>query len=435
MNEFQLVILVFGTLLLFLLSGVWIGVGIGMAGVITMLALTRYPVGKMVASLSMGSLNSFVLVCLPGFILMGEILFRSGASKDLYSSISPWVVRIPGKLLHSNIISCTLFAALSGSSAATAATIGTVAVPELKRLGYQPGMVAGSLAGAGTLGLLIPPSIALIVYGVITNNSIGQLYMAGFFPGLMLALLFMFYIVAYSLVWPHLVSRDDLTYTWKDRIMGLLKILPTAGLIFLVLGLIYLGVSTPTEAAMIGAAGAVLTSIFYKTFTFRMLREAMMGTIRTSCMLFLIMMMAAILSSSVAYLKIPTGLARIVTNAGLSPGQLFMVVSILYIVLGCFFDGMSIMLLTLPIIYPLMINQMQFNPIWFGVILTILIEVAQVTPPVGFNLYVIQHVSGEPITRVARYSLPFMGILILGVVLLYFFPDIALFLPQQMAQR
>ena len=432
MNEFQLVILVFGTLLLFLLSGVWIGVGIGMAGVITMLTFTHYPVGKMVASLTMGSLNSFVLVCLPGFILMGEILFRSGASKDLYSSISPWVVRIPGKLLHSNIISCTLFAALSGSSAATAATIGTVAVPELKRLGYQPGMVAGSLAGAGTLGLLIPPSIALIVYGVITNNSIGQLYMAGFFPGFMLALLFVLYIVIFALLRPNLVPQDDLSYTWKDRFLGLLKILPTAGLIFLVLGLIYLGVSTPTEAAMIGVAGAVLTSVFYRTFTIKMIRESMMGTIRTSCMLFLIMMMATILSSTVAYLKIPTGLARIVTEAGLSPGVLFVMVSILYIALGCFFDGMSIMLLTLPIIYPLMVSQMQFNPIWFGVILTILIEVAQVTPPVGFNLYVIQHVSGQPITTVARYSLPFMAILILGVVLLYFFPEIALYLPRRM---
>jgi C4-dicarboxylate transporter DctM subunit len=432
MNEFQLVILVFGTLLLFLLSGVWIGVGIGMAGVITMLTFTRYPVGKMVASLSMGSLNSFVLVCLPGFILMGEILFRSGASKDLYSSISPWVARIPGKLLHSNIIACTLFAALSGSSAATAATIGTVAVPELKRLGYQPGMVAGSLAGAGTLGLLIPPSIALIVYGVITNNSIGQLYMAGFFPGFMLALLFVLFIVIFALLRPNLVPQDDLSYTWKDRFLGLLKILPTAGLIFLVLGLIYLGVSTPTEAAMIGVAGAVLTSVFYRTFTVKMIRESMMGTIRTSCMLFLIMMMATILSSTVAYLKIPTGLARIVTEAGLSPGVLFVMVSILYIALGCFFDGMSIMLLTLPIIYPLMVSQMQFNPIWFGVILTILIEVAQITPPVGFNLYVIQHVSGQPITTVARYSLPFMAILILGVVLLYFFPEIALYLPRRM---
>ena len=434
MNEFQLVILVFGTLLLFLLSGVWIGVGIGMAGIITMLTFTHYPVGKMVASLSMGSLNSFVLVCLPGFILMGEILFRSGASKDLYSSISPWVVRIPGKLLHSNIISCTLFAALSGSSAATAATIGTVAVPELKRLGYQPGMVAGSLAGAGTLGLLIPPSIALIVYGVITNNSIGQLYMAGFFPGFMLALLFMLYIVIFALLRPNLVPQDDLSYTWKDRFLGLLKILPTAGLIFMVLGLIYLGVSTPTEAAMIGVAGAVLTSVFYRTFTIKMFRESMMGTIRTSCMLFLIMMMATILSSTVAYLKIPTGLARIVTEAGLSPGVLFVMVSILYIALGCFFDGMSIMLLTLPIIYPMMVSQMQFNPIWFGVILTILIEVAQITPPVGFNLYVIQHVSGQPITTVARYSLPFMAILILGVVLLYFFPEIALYLPQRLVQ-
>ncbi len=434
MNEFQLVIIIFGTLLLFLLSGVWIGVGIGMAGVIAMLIFTRYPVGKMVAALSMGSLNSFVLVCLPGFILMGEILFRSGASKDLYTSISPWVARIPGKLLHSNIISCTLFAALSGSSAATAATIGTVAVPELKRLGYHPGMVAGSLAGAGTLGLLIPPSIALIVYGVITNNSIGQLYMAGFFPGFMLALLFMLYIAIASLIWPGLVSQDELTYTWKDRFMGLLKILPTAGLIFMVLGLIYLGVSTPTEAAMIGVAGAILTAVFYKTFTFKMIWESMMGAIRTSCMLFLIMMMAAILSSAVAYLKIPTGMARIVSEADLSPGTLFVMVSILYIILGCFFDGMSIMLLTLPIIYPLMVTQMQFDPIWFGVILTMLIEVAQVTRPVGFSLYVIQHVSGQSITTVARYSLPFILILILGIVLLYFFPEIALYLPQQMVK-
>jgi len=335
MNEFQLIILVFGVLLLFLLSGIWIGVGIGLAGLLTMLTFTRYPVGKMAAAVCMGSVNSFVLVCLPGFILMGEILFRSGASKDLYESISPWVSKIPGKLLHSNVLSCTIFAALSGSSAATAATIGTVAVPELKRLGYQPGMVSGSLAGAGTLGLLIPPSIALIVYGVITNNSIGQLYMAGFLPGIMLAVLFMLYIVIFAMIRPDLVSEVVSDFTWKDRFMGLVKILPTAGLIFLVLGLIYLGVSTPTEAAMIGVAGAILASVFYRTFSFKMILESMMGTIRTSCMLFLIMMMAAILSSTVAYLKIPSGLARIVTDAGLSPGVLFMVVAVLYIVLGC----------------------------------------------------------------------------------------------------
>jgi tripartite ATP-independent transporter DctM subunit len=256
--------------------------------------------------------------------------------------------------------------------------------------------------------------------------------MAGFIPGFMLAFLFMIYIVIFSLIRPDQVSEGGLKYTWKDRFVGLIKILPTAGLIFLVLGLIYLGVSTPTEAAMIGVAGAILTALLYRAFSFNMLLESMMGTIRTSCMLFLIMMMAAILSSTVAYLKIPTGLARIVTEANLSPGTLFIMVSLLYIVLGCFFDGMSIMLLTLPIIYPLMVSRFQFNPIWFGVILTILIEVAQVTPPVGFNLYVIQHVSGQSIGTVARYSLPFVGILILGVVLLYFFPDIALFLPRHM---
>jgi len=435
MSEVELVILLFGALLLVLLSGIWIGVGIGLAGMVAMAVLTRYPVGKMMASVCMGSINSFVLVCLPGFILMGEILFRSGASKDLYESVSPWVSRIPGRLLHSNVISCTIFVALSGSSAATAATIGTVAVPELKRLGYNPGLVSGSLAGAGTLGLLIPPSIALIVYGVITNNSIGQLYVAGFVPGLMLALMFMLYIALFTLVRPEYATESVGTYSWRERTLGLVKILPTAGLIFMVLGLIYLGVTTPTEAVIIGVVGALFTTFLYRSFGLKMVLESMLGTIRTSCMLFLIMMMAGILSSTVAYLKIPSGLAYTVSQAGLSPGLLFLMVSILYILLGCFFDGMSIMLLTLPIIYPLMVTELKYDPIWFGVVLTVLIEVAQVTPPIGFNLYVIQHVSGQSITTVAKYSLPFTGLLILGVILLYLFPDIALFLPGQMVQR
>jgi tripartite ATP-independent transporter DctM subunit len=433
MSELEIVGLIFGVLLLILLTGIWIGVGIGLVGVTAMALFTRYPVGDMMASLCMGMVNNFVLVCLPGFILMGEILFKSGASKDLYDSITPWVARIPGKLLHSNVLSCTIFAAISGSSAATAATIGTVAIPELNRLGYKPGLVVGSLAGAGTLGLLIPPSLSLIVYGAITNNSIGQLYIAAMLPGAMLSLLFIAYIALYAALRPQDVTeQDDLRFTWRDRLAGSLKILPTALLIFLVLGLMYLGVTTPTEAAFIGVAGAGLISAFYGRFSLAMLRESMRGTVRTSCMLFLIMMMAGIMSSMVAYLKIPSGLAQAVIRMGLSPEALFVIVCLLYLVLGCFFDGMSIMLLTLPIIYPLLITQLKFDPIWFGVVLTVLIEVAQVTPPVGFNLFVLQHVSGQPIGLVARNAMPFTGLLILGVVLLYFFPQIALFLPGRM---
>lgn len=434
MSEIELVVLLFGSLLLILLSGIWIGVGIGLVGAVAMAVFTRYPVGDMMASLTMGLVNNFVLVCLPGFILMGEILSRSGASKDLYESITPWVSRIPGKLLHSNVLSCTLFAAMSGSSAATAATMGTVAIPELNRLGYKPGLVVGSLAGAGTLGLLIPPSISLIVYGVITNNSIGQLYVAALIPGLLLALMFMLYIAVVALIRPGSVTSDTRTFTWKERFFGLIKILPTAGLIFLVLGLIYMGVTTATEAAFIGVAGAVLTTLIYRKASFKMFTESMMGTIRTTCMLFLIMMMAAVMSSMVAYLKIPSGLAQAVSQAGFPPQGLFVVVCVLYLALGCFFDGMSIMLLTLPIIYPILVTQLNYDAVWFGVILTVLIEVAQVTPPVGFNLYVLQHVSGQPIATVAKNALPFAGLLLLGVVMLYFFPQIALFLPAQMAR-
>ena len=435
MSEVALVIVVFAVLLLVLATGIWIGIGVGLIGMAALAVFTRYPVGPMMAQVSMGLVNNFVLVCLPGFILMGEILFRSGASKDLYESVSPWVEWIPGKLLHSNVLSSTLFAALAGSSAATAATIGTVAVPELKRMGYNPGIVAGSLAGAGTLGLLIPPSIALIVYGVITGNSIGQLYMAGFLPGIMLALMFMAFIAVYSLIRPEIVPPSNRAYSWRERIVGTFKILPTAALIFLVLGLIYLGLTTPTEAAIIGVIGALLTTFLYRTFSFKMLVESMLGATRTSCMLMLIMMMAGILSSAVGYLKIPSGLASTIVQAGLSPGNLFVLVSILYLLLGCFFDGMSIMLLTLPLVYPLMVTEFHYDPIWFGIVVTILIEVAQVTPPVGFNLYVIQHISGLPIDAVAKHSLPFTGLLIVGVVLLYFFPDIALILPESMVRR
>jgi len=321
---------------------------------------------------------------------------------------------------------------MCGSSAATAATIGTAAVPELKRLGYQPGMVAGSLAGAGTLGLLIPPSIALICYGIITGNSVGQLYMAGFIPGFVLALMFMTFVALFALVRPEVVPTTAKSYTWKERLQGTVKILPTLVLIFLVLGLIYLGVSTPTEAAMIGVTGAFLTTFLYKTFSFRVMKEAMLGAIRTTCMLLFIMMMAGILSSVVGYLRIPSGLATGAAEAGLSPTILFFLVCILYLILGCFFDGLSMMLLTLPIVYPLLVIEIGFDPIWFGIVLTILIEVAQLTPPVGFNLYVIQHISGLPIGTVAKWSLPFSAILVLGVILLYLFPDIALFLPRTM---
>lgn len=424
-----ILLIVLGIVFALIGSSLWIFVSLGLTGVLALLLFTDYP-PSLVVQVAFSANESFVLTCLPPFVLMGELLFRSGASSDLYSGISPWVERVPGRMLHSNILGCTIFAAISGSSAVTCATIGTVAVPELKKLGYDEGISLGSLAGAGTLGLLIPPSIVLIVYGAMTAQSIGQLFLGGFLPGLMLSGLFMAYIGMRAIRYPS-IAPPSRVYSWKQRITGSVKVIPIFITIGMVLGLIYAGITTPTEAGAIGAACALGVVLLHRNLNWSVLKEASFATIRTTCMIMFIVTGATILSSGMAYLHVPQDLSAALEAAHLPKYLVFSILCLIYIALGCLFDGISMMVLTLPIVYPLIL-VMGFDPIWFGIVLTILIETAQITPPVGFNLYVLQTISGHDIGMIVRNTIPFFLLMLVGVVILVFFPEIAMVLPNMM---
>jgi len=426
-------LIVFGLIFALVGSSLWIGIALAIAGSIGGLLFTNFEVGSAVVMTAFASSNSFILTALPFFVFMGELLFVSRISDRLYAGISPWVSRLPGGLLHSNILACTLFASISGSSAVTTATIGTVAIPELGKRGYDKGMVLGSLAGAGTLGLLIPPSIVMIVYGAMTGNSVGQLFIAGVIPGLLIAALFMTFIGVVASRNREIAPTRG-TPSWRDRMASIVLVLPTFFVIGMVLGLIYLGITTPTEAGAIGALCAFLLTLHYRCFTWKALKDSMKETIRISCMIMLIVMGASILSTMVAYLKIPQELARFVASLGLSRYVILGIICIIYLGLGCLFDGISMMVLTLPILYPLVL-EMGFDGLWFGVMVVILIEVAQITPPVGFNLYVLKNMSGWPIEKIVRSTIPFFILMLLGVIVVTIFPDIATWLPSIMIRR
>lgn len=431
MSATILLLIVICLVFVFIGSSLWIGISLGITGALSILLFTHYPVGQIIARVAFSVNNSFILTALPFFMLMGQILFYSGISHRLYSGITPWVARVPGGLLHSNILTCTVFAAIAGSSSVSTATIGAVAIPELKDRGYDSGLALGSLAGAGTLGLLIPPSIAMIIYGSAVGESVGQLFAAGIFPGLMISGFFTLYIVIVALRRPSIMPPAAKVYSWKEKMIGMVGMIPTLGVILAVLGLIYAGVTTPTEAGAIGVFCALGVSLLYRTLSLRMLKDALWETIRLTCMIMLVVTGASILGSAVAYLNIPTELARLVAASHLSPYMFLIPIFLIYLGLGCFFDGISIMVLTLPIIYPLMI-AMGFNGIWFGVVLIILIEAAQITPPVGFNLYILEKISGYPIDMIVRNSIPFFLLMLLAIGILVVFPDIALWLPRMM---
>lgn len=421
---------VMSTVLVLVLAGVWMGVALGLAAALSLALLTSFPVVSAFASVSFSSLDSYVFTSLPMFIFMGEIMFRSGASDQLYSGLVPWVEKVPGRLLHSNVLACTIFAAVSGSSAATAATIGSIAIPELKKRGYDEGAVIGSLCGAGTLGLLIPPSLAMIVYGAIVGESIGKLFVAGILPGLLLATLFMAFVVGHALLRPEIAPPSG-SYSWRDRWAGLANIVPMAFVIFLVLGLMYLGVSTATEAAAIGVAAAILLSVVQGRFTWSMYWAATMGAVKITVMISFIVASAAALSVVVASLRIPQELMAHIVAAALPPVLIMTAICAIYVVLGCFFDGLGMQILTLPVVYPI-VRAMGYDGIWFGIVLVVLIEIAQITPPVGLNLYVLRNISGWPVERIAAVSLPYLAILVLEIVILFLFPGLATWLPQQM---
>jgi tripartite ATP-independent transporter DctM subunit len=396
-----------------------------------MVIYSPLPAGNNMASSVWATIEKWEYVALPLFILMGEILYRSGISEKLFKSLVPWLYRLPGGLLLMNIVSCTLFAAVSGSSAATTATVGRITLAEFDKLGYDRRLAMGSLAGAGTLGFLIPPSLIMIVYAILAEVSIGKMFMAGILPGLLLSGIYSCYIIYRGIRNPAIAPRTQESYSWKERLVGLKDLAPTLILILMVLGSIYGGVATPTEAAALGVLGATVFAFLNRQMNFKILFECLVGAVKTNAMIMMIVVGAGFLSRVMGFLGIPAAITRTITELGLSPYMLMILLGVFYVILGCLLDGFSIVVMTLPIALP-MVTAAGFDPIWFGIYLILMVEVSQITPPVGFNLFVIQGLTDEPIVKVAKYALPFFFLMLLTTAILTIFPKIALFLPNLM---
>lgn len=431
MSDLVAIFILFATLLVLLGAGVWVAFALMLTGAFGMLLLSNAPIGPILATTLWGHSTSWALAALPMFILMGEILLRSRLSQDMFTGLSPWLRRLPGRLLHVNVFGCAIFAAVSGSSAATAATIGKMSVPELRERGYPTDMVLGTLAGSATLGLLIPPSIILIVYGVATEQSIARLFVAGILPGLLLVAMFSAYVIAYALLFPSRIPGDDEDMPLMDRIRASGRLVPVLSLIAGVIGSIYLGIASPTDAAAVGVVLSVVLAWANKSLSWSMLRDSLMGATITSCMIAFILVGAAFLSVSMGFTGIPRHLAAWIADMQLSPYALLAALTVLFVVLGCFLDGISVVVLTTSIIMP-MILEAGIDPLWFGIYLVIVVEMSQITPPVGFNLFVIQGLTGFDILRIAKAALPFFLLLLLAVALITVFPGIATYLPSLM---
>jgi len=389
------------------------------------------PIELVMPSAMWGSVSGWTLTALPLFIWMGEILFRTKLSGDLFRGLAPWTNRLPGRLLHVNVIGCGIFAAVSGSSAATAATVGQMSMPELKSRGYDDKLAIGSLAASGTLGLLIPPSIIMIVYGVSANVSISRLFLAGVFPGLLVMGLFMAYIMIWALLNKDKMPPPEPVLPLLEKIKRLRLLLPTVLLIVAVIGSIYTGVATATEAATLGVVGSLLLAMFTGSLNWTNFKESLMSATRTSCMIGFIIASAAFLSVVMGYAGIPRALAKWIGEFNLSPYELIFALTILFLILGCFLDGISMVVLTTAVIMP-MVEAAKIDLIWFGVFIVLVVEIAQITPPVGFNLFVVQGLTGKNIVQVGKSVLPFFLLLCLGIVILTIFPEIVTWLPSKM---
>jgi len=413
---------------LFLGSGLWIALSLLGVGYVSLTLFSSVPVEKAMATSIWQTNASWTLAALPLFIWMGEILFRARLSEILFRGLAPWLGWLPGRLLHVNVAGCGIFAAVCGSSAATAATIGRMSLPELLSRGYSERLAVGSLAGSGTLGLLIPPSIIMIVYGVSADVSIVRLFMAGVLPGLMVMALFMGYIMATALLRREVAPAATERFTFLQRLRMSKGLLPVSLLIFAVIGSIYAGIATATEAAAGGVAGALLLSLLNRSLTWRMFRESLLAATRLSCMIFLILSGAAFLTTALAYAGIPAALASWVADMNLHPYALMAALCVLYVVLGCFIEGISMIVLTATVVIPL-VSQAGFDLLWFGIFIIMVVEMAQITPPLGFNLFVIQGLTGRNIFEIAGATLPFFLLLLAGIVLITLFPEIATWLP------
>jgi C4-dicarboxylate transporter DctM subunit len=417
-----------------LASGVWIGLTLAGVAWIGMQLFASRPAGDAMAVTVWGAASSWTLTALPLFVWMGEILFRTRLSNDMFRGLAPWMQALPGRLLHTNVAGCTIFAAVSGSSAATCATIGKMTLPELRRRGYPDDIAIGSLAGAGTLGLLIPPSIIMIVYGVAAEVSIAQLFMAGVVPGVLLAALFSGYLVLWALRHPTLVPPADTALSFGRKVHESRHLIPVLLLIAAVLGSIYTGIATATEAAAVGVVGALLLSAAQGSLNWQTFRDSLLGGTRLYCMIALILAGAAFLTLSMGYIGLPRHLAEWIATLGLTQWQLLVALALFYIVLGCFLDGISMVVLTIGVVMPTVVKA-GIDPLWFGIFVVLVVEMAQITPPVGFNLFVLQGMTGREIGWIAKVTMPFFWCMALAIVLVTLFPSLVTGLPRVLMAR
>lgn len=421
-------------MVLLLGSGVLIGLALMGLGISSLAIFRDMPVLKMLGQIAWNSSTTAELASMPLFILMAEILFRTRISSQLFRGLAPLARRLPGRLYHVNVIGCTLFAAVSGSSAATAATVGLITVPELQKRGYARSLALGSLAGAGTLGFLIPPSIVMIVYGVLAEVSIIKLFFAGVLPGLLLAFAFMAWIAIQTTLDKSLLPPREPPLPWGETIKAMGSLLPVLGLVAALIGSMYTGIATPNEAATVGVIGALILAAWQRCLSLRALRDSIMSSVRTTSMIGIILVGAAFLTTAVGYLGAPRALVAWISGLGLSPMALITALVILYVILGCFLDGISMIVMTLPLALPL-VQAAGFNPIWFGVFLVVAVEMAMVTPPVGINLFVIQGLTDASLGEVSRAAFPYFLIMLAFAFVLALWPGVVMVLPDLMMSK
>ena len=433
MENIAIIILFLFVLFTLLGTGVWVGLALMGVAWVGMELFTTRPVGDVMMTTIWSSSSSWTLTALPLFIWMGEILYRTRLSEDMFRGLSPWMGRLPGGLVHANIVGCTVFAAVSGSSAATLTTVGKMSVPELRRRNYPETMIIGTLAGAATLGLMIPPSLILIVYGVTINESIKKLFFAGVMPGLVLAAMFMTYVAIYSKVSSKWKPILDEKMSFVEKVRNSRFLLPVICLILVVIGSMYFGFATATEAAAFGVIGALTLATMQGTLTFRSFGQSLMGATRTSAMIALILAGAAFLSLAMGFTGLPRSLANLIAEWDLSRIELLLVLLVFYIVLGMFLDGISSVVLTMAVVEP-MIRQAGIDLIWFGIFVVVVVEMAQITPPIGFNLFVLQGMTDHEMSFIARAGFPMFLIMVAMVFVLILFPEIATWLPDNLRE-
>ena len=428
MDNLSIIILFLFVLFTLLGTGVWVGLALMGVAWVGMELFTTRPVGDVMLTTIWSASSSWTLTALPLFIWMGEILFRTRLSEDMFRGLSPWMARLPGGLVHTNIVGCTVFAAVSGSSAATLTTVGKMSIPELRRRKYPETMIIGTLAGAATLGLMIPPSLTLIVYGVTINESITKLFFAGILPGLILAAMFMGYVAIYSRVSSKWEPEEEPRMLFSEKLKNSRFLIPVLLLITVVIGSMYLGFATATEAAAFGVIGSLFLAATQGSLSWSTFSQSLMGATRTSAMIALVLAGASFLSLSMGFTGLPRGLADLIAQWQLTRFELLMVLLVFYIILGCFLDGISSVVLTMAVVEP-MIREAGIDLIWFGIFIVVVVEMAQIPPPIGFNLFVLQGMTNHEMSFIAKAAIPMFLIMILMVFVLILFPDIATWLP------